>query len=102
MAHWAPRSLAEPVLLRPLPMRPGRSRTATGASPFGLTRRLYSGVFYADQAAVPDGGQITLRDDPFPARHIRDQDPRRFGRVPARRFRGARALEPGPRRYPRP
>ena len=54
----------------------------------------------ADQAAVHDGGQITLREDPVPPRHLRDQEPGRLGRLPARGLRGPRALEPGRGRHP--
>ena len=54
----------------------------------------------ADQAAVHDGRQVTLREDPVPPRHVRDQEPGRLGRLPARELRGPRALEPGRRRHP--
>ncbi len=58
------------------------------------------GLSNADQAAVHDSGKITLRENPVPPRHLRDQEPRRLGRVPAREFRRPRALEPGGRRHP--
>ena len=64
------------------------------------TRQLTRGQEYADQAALHDGGQVALREDPVPSRHLGDQEPRRLGRVPPRRLRGPRALEPGRRRHP--
>ena len=56
----------------------------------------------ADQAAVHDGRQVALREDPVPPRHVGDQEPGRLRRLQARGLRRARALEPGCRRHPRP
>src|SRR5262245_40372984 len=83
------------------------SRT-TGSSNLKRTRAISCafaphwtrGTHNANQTAVHDGGQITLREHSVPSRHVRNQEPRRLHRLPPRRLRGARALEPGGGRHP--
>ena len=84
------------------PLRQLRRRRTSVRGPVLTTRPIdpTGAKLCRSQRRFTTAGKSPYEQHPLPPRHVRDQEPRRLGRLQARRLRCARALEPGRRRHP--